>query len=198
MIEQRIVPVSTRRPAGAARRVAARLVRATQGPLLQPVFRARARTEVRRGCVILALLTGLLTMPSAACGHGVLHQVTQRETALLKAEYDDGEPMSYAEVKVYSPRDGKAAHQTGRTDRNGCFAFVPDCPGQWRILLDGGMGHLSEATFVVSESLAVEMDRQAGRAFSRWPGVVVGLGVIFGLSGFLFGLRMRRERRRTP
>jgi hypothetical protein len=56
------------------------------------------------------------------------------------------------------------------------------------------MGHLTEAVFVVNEVLAVTMERPAARAFSRWQGEVLGPSVIFGLSGFAFGLRMRRRR----
>jgi len=52
--------------------------------------------------VLIPLLMGLLATPSLASGHGVYHQVTRKEAVLVTAEYDDGEPMSYAEVKVTS------------------------------------------------------------------------------------------------
>jgi nickel transport protein len=134
-------------------------------------------------------------MPSLAFAHGVFHQVIQKEAVMVTAEYDDGEPMSYAEVKIYSPSGGEIAHQTGRTDKNGCFAFVPDSQGEWKITLDGGMGHLIETTFAVTEALRVEKDEQgSGRVFSKWQGIAVGLWIIFGSAGFMYGLRMHRLR----
>ncbi len=148
--------------------------------------------------VLIPFLMSLLAAPSLACAHGVFHQVTQKEAVLVSAEYDDGEPMSYAEVKITSPSGGKIAHQTGRTDRNGCFAFVPDCVGEWKVTIDGGMGHMVEAAVTVSEALLVQKEEGAGRIFSKWQGTAVGLGVIFGLAGSMYGLRMHRLRHASP
>jgi nickel transport protein len=157
--------------------------------------RATQRTRPAASRGFIPLLAGALAMPSLACAHGVFHQVAQGTAVLVTVEYDDGEPMSYAEVKIHPPSGGKVPHQTGRTDKNGCFAFVPDSQGEWRITLDGGMGHLIETTFAVSEALRVKKDEQgSGRVFSRWQGIAVGLGIIFGLAGFMYGLRVRGSR----
>jgi nickel transport protein len=59
----------------------------------------------------------------------------------LEFFYSDGEKMSYREVRVFSPRDEKFAAQTGRTDEAGRFAFVPDCPGEWRVIVRDEKGH---------------------------------------------------------
>ncbi len=159
---------------------------------------ASCRSRPTSSRVLIPLLMGLLAAPSLASGHGVYHQVTQKEAVLVTAEYDDGEPMSYAEVKVTSPSGGKVAHQTGRTDKNGCFAFVPDCEGEWKVTIDGEMGHLVEATVTVNETLLVQKNERVGGAPSKWQGIAVGFGIIFGLAGFMYGLRMHRLRHASP
>ena len=50
------------------------------------------------------------------------------EAWCITAQYDDGEFMSYAGVEVKAP-GSDIAFQTGRTDRNGCFVFLPDAQG---------------------------------------------------------------------
>jgi nickel transport protein len=136
--------------------------------------------------VIFLLTSGI------AYAHGVFHQITKKEAIVITAEHDDGEPMSYADVKVYSPGGEKIEHQNGRTDKNGRFAVVPDIPGEWKITIDGGMGHVINSTFAVDEALDVASKEKAGTACPKWHGIVTGLGVIFGLCGCFYYIRMRK------
>jgi len=117
--------------------------------------RSRRKAGSPASRTVIPLLVGLVAMPGMAAAHGVFHQVTRGEAVLVTAEYDDGDPMSCAEVKIHPPGEGKIAQQTGRTDRNGCFAFVPDVQGQWRVTIDGCMGHAVEATVTVDEAFKV-------------------------------------------
>lgn len=144
-------------------------------------------------CVVCFLMT-----TGIAWGHGMFHEIAGKEAVVVTAEYDDGEPMSYADVKIYSPAGGKIEHQNGRTDKNGCFAFVPDSPGQWRIIIDGDMGHVIDTTFAVDEALAVVNKQEAGQGYPRWQGILTGLSVIFGLCGFACYLRARKSLRSRP
>jgi hypothetical protein len=59
----------------------------------------------------------------------------------IEAIYDDGTPISYSEVKIFSPTDGETEFQQGLTDKNGRFVFYPDIKGKWKIVVDDGMGH---------------------------------------------------------
>ena len=54
-------------------------------------------------------------------------------------------------MKIYSPADTEEEFQTGRTDANGVFAFVPDTAGEWGFIVDDGMGHRKESTFLIPE-----------------------------------------------
>jgi len=140
----------------------------------------------------------LFTTPGILHAHGVFHRIERKEALVIAAEFDDGEPMSYADVKVLSPAGGKIEHQNGRTDRNGYFAFIPDQPGDWKITVDAGMGHVIDTRVSVNESFRVEQQERIGRPLSRWQGIVTGFGVIFGLTGFIHYFRARRSSSQLP
>ncbi len=95
----------------------------------------------------------VLCLPQAAFAHGTEGTVRQGGW-VIQARYAGGEPMSFAKVTVTAPQADKP-FQTGRTDQNGCFAFVPDVPGQWRLVADDEMGHrLTLTVEVPAASLA--------------------------------------------
>ncbi len=124
--------------------------------------------------------------PDLSFAHGMVHHFTQEEAVVIRAAYDDGEPMSYAAVKIYAPDNAKIEHQNGRTDKNGCFAFIPDAPGQWHLTIDGGMGHMITTDVTVDEDLALPAEpSEVSHQLPRFYGMAMGLSIIFGLTGFL-------------
>lgn len=141
----------------------------------------------------ILMLIFLFTTPGDASAHGSFSQIRKEEALVITSEYDDGEPMSYAEVKIYSPTGGKTAHQVGRMDKNGRFAFVPDGPGEWRVTVEDGMGHRTETSIGVDETQKVSEKEPVVKAPSKWQGVVSGLSIIFGLTGILFYFRARKS-----
>ena len=71
----------------------------------------------------------------------------------VKSQYDDGAPMSYADVKIFTP-EGKE-FQSGVTDKNGIFSFVPDSKGTWKIKIDDGMGHRIDKTIKINADFKI-------------------------------------------
>jgi nickel transport protein len=122
----------------------------------------------------------------------MFHEINRKETVVVSAEFDDGEPASYAQVKVYSPEGGEVEYQNGRTDRKGCFAFVPDRPGEWRIAIDAGMGHRITTAFVVNEVSEPPKKRDSVGPWPKWQGIVTGLSLIFGVCGLVMYRRAAR------
>lgn len=59
---------------------------------------------------------------------------------VVRCVFTSGEPAD-AEVLVYSPTEPDRIFQTLRTDLRGFASFVPDAPGDWRVVADDGMGH---------------------------------------------------------
>lgn len=98
----------------------------------------------------LAALIGLFLMPpQSALAHGTEGSIEKGGLVVL-AKYASGEVMSYAKVTITSPASEKP-FQTGRTDFNGKFAFVPDVPGKWRFVADDEMGHRLSLMIEVDE-----------------------------------------------
>jgi len=126
-----------------------------------------------------------------AHSHGIFQETTKKETVVIAVRYDDGEPASYAQVKISSPKGGNIEYQIGRTDKNGCFAFLPELPGRWRITIDDGLGHKIDTDFVVGDSPGIEKKAPV-TVCPRWHGVLTGLSLIFGISGLLMVFRMRK------
>ncbi|MFC1848682.1 hypothetical protein ACFL27_00615 [candidate division CSSED10-310 bacterium] len=122
-------------------------------------------------------------VPGGFCfGHGLQHTEIQGGVGLAVL-YDDGTPMSYCEVKVYSPADGETEFQQGLTDKNGRFLFYADVSGEWRITVDDGMGHLVQHQITVDPQLTVVPPAATG--YSRRQGTIIGLSLIFGIFGLI-------------
>lgn len=143
------------------------------------------------------LLLAIATVSEGQC-HGVEGTVEPVEGYCITAMYDDGELMSYAAVEIKAPR-AEIVFQTGRTDRNGRFMILPDKPGTWQAAVSDGMGHRLALDFEVT----TEGDNQpkdqsvapvsTGKT-SRTMKTIAGLSIIFGLCGFFYGWKARREK----
>ncbi|MCD6184244.1 MAG: carboxypeptidase regulatory-like domain-containing protein [Deltaproteobacteria bacterium] len=135
-------------------------------------------------------------LPILAHAHGVKGRISSGGIVVI-AEYDTGEPMSYARVKISAPA-AKLTFQSGRTDRNGRFCFFPDTPGEWKVVVDDEMGHRLEVPVSVNEAMKLETDEQTGRSaassLSKYEKALIGICIIFGISGVLFLWRGKKER----
>ena len=103
-----------------------------------------------------------------------------RGALFVKSYYDDGTPASFADVTVYGP--GEEEFITGITDKNGVFAFLPDTAGNWKAVIDDGMGHR------VVKNLALDQDLKVDPTYNMkdrpgFYGIVTGVSLIFGLWG---------------
>ena len=142
----------------------------------------------------LTIMTITALSPRLLYAHGMVHHFSREQATVIRAAYDDGEPMSYADVKIFGPGDTKFEHQNGRTDKHGCFAFVPDVPGQWRLTVDGGMGHMITTDVTVDENMALSVgSSDIPTRAPRLYGIAAGLGIIFGMTG-LFALFKSRKK----
>ena len=140
----------------------------------------------RKRMVLIVALAFLL--PSPLFAHGVKGSVKEGGL-VVTAQYDTGEAMSYARVKISAP-GAEFLFQSGRTDRNGRFCFFPDVAGDWQVVVDDKMGHRLEVNVPVDEAKELKTDKQAGgsaeSSMSRYEKALMGLSIIFGLSGILF------------
>ena len=141
-------------------------------------------------CIIICILA----IPVDGWTHGVRGRVDSGSGFLVEAEYDDSEPMSYANIEITASKEN-LPFQTGRTDRNGCFLFRPDNMGDWEVVVSDGMGHRLVLKVNVDESLNMSTSKNKQAAglkskrniLSRQTGAITGISIIFGICGSLFG-----------
>lgn len=134
------------------------------------------------------------TVPSCRA-HGLDGTVERTDGYCVTAQYDDGEPASYAAVEIKAP-DADIVFQKGRTDRNGRFMFQPDGPGRWQAIVQDGMGHRLPLNVEVGGDPGTPEQVHAGMPVSVAPpsrlgNILAGLAIIFGLCGFFYGWRAR-------
>ncbi len=104
----------------------------------------------------------------------------------VRCEYSNGDPVD-AEVLVYSPAEPAKIFQRLRTDLRGRASFVPDAPGDWRIVADDGLGHRAELELPVDNEGAA-----AGPSQQRAvPGPAISLAVVALVGGAWWLIRRR-------
>ncbi len=148
--------------------------------------------------VILAAL--MLTVGMAA--HDLQTSVEELPPfVVVNATYEGTEPASFIAVTVHPPASANIkadAFQTGRTDFEGKFVFRPTAPGEWRVVLDDEMGHRVELVAKVGGAGLAEASKvhPVGEGEGRGTGerFLIGLSVLFGVSGLLYGWMARRQK----
>jgi nickel transport protein len=105
---------------------------------------------LRRRFIPMAMFVGLTLLGGPAFAHGTGYRQSEEKPLSLEFYYSTGETMSYLETKVFSPKDDHFAFQSGRTDEAGRFAFTPNAPGLWRVVVRDEEGHLAEAKINVT------------------------------------------------
>ncbi|MBE9581935.1 MAG: hypothetical protein IMF18_09985 [Proteobacteria bacterium] len=148
-----------------------------------------------RWSTIFFLAVTFLPFPSLYA-HGVSGKI-DAGGVVVTGQYDTGEPMSYAKVKISAP-GARLTFQSGRTDRNGRFCFFPDAAGEWNVVVDDEMGHRLEVNVPVNEQIVWQEKEQSGETststLSRYQKALMGVCIIFGVSGIFFWWRGKKGR----
>lgn len=143
----------------------------------------------------------MLFAAAGAAAHGTgFRLVETRDARAVRCYYASGDPMAYAKVLVYGPEDRDTEHQNGRTDRAGSFAFLPDRPGKWRVIVNDGQGHRLEAKVPVAPSPVPDGAKVPGSGYEgdtgregstlKIVGALCGVSLIF---NFFFLVYSRRR-----
>ncbi len=116
---------------------------------------------------------------------GWTHQTyirTIEEAVVVKAYYDEANPMSSCRVEVTRPSDSSYL-LAGETDQQGIFAFLPEDDGLWVVTVSDGMGHRARIDIEVKDGGAVAEGDEPETG--RFNGLIVGVSIIFGLFGII-------------
>ena len=141
----------------------------------------------RMRSILIMLWVIFIFFPLNVYAHGVEGEVSSFAGGIVvTAKYDTGELMSYAKVEVYAA-DSKLKFQSGRTDRNGCFAFVPDVQGKWKVTVDDGIGHRLTMEISVDKTLKLKKTGASPDKVTLLPIKVrtfIGVLLIFSIWGW--------------
>lgn len=130
--------------------------------------------------ILLTMFILALSSVSLAYGHGVTYGVSDNYSVAVRFGYAGGEPMSYAETKVYGPESSAdVEYQNGRTDAAGLFAFVPNVAGKWRVVTRDSQGHKGSFEIVIEES---DVGLKAGNQNKEGIEESMLFKILFGLS----------------
>jgi hypothetical protein len=127
--------------------------------------------------------------------HGVTGVVREGRAVIAEIRYDDGEPFSYSQAKIYSPENRKVEYQNSRTDASGIVSFVPNRSGKWMIAVSDETGHGKELEYLVSET-----DNQQGNntwAMARRRKMIMSLLLIWAVTATSFYFMARKKLKRA-
>ena len=125
-------------------------------------------------------------------GHGA--QVTwtmEGDSIHIRALFDDGQPMTGAQVTVFSGAAPSVAYQTGLTDDEGTFAFLPDAEQStdWDVQVRKA-GHGD----IIHFSLTEESDTTPQKkGFSILQIILMSLCVVWGFIGTALFFASKRK-----
>jgi nickel transport protein len=120
---------------------------------------------MKRLIITLIVTLAVFVIPVPADAHGVritytLDEQTGEITVL--AEFDTGERMDDAQVAIFAPDDLVNPWQTGTTDENGEYTFMPDyaIEGTWDVQVrKAGHGGLVNIPLDANMAPATDVDR---------------------------------------
>lgn len=108
------------------------------------------------------LFLSLLIISGQLWAHGLEVDVTYKApVVILKAIYDDHEAIAGAKTLIHPPDYAENIYQSGITDINGLFSFIPDAPGKWIVEIDDESGHKIKETVAVDASFFTEKTTQS-------------------------------------
>jgi nickel transport protein len=146
--------------------------------------------------IALLLFSMVLLSASALYAHTVNYDVQQKGIA-VRIFYAAEDPASYSEYEVIGPGD-ELPHQTGRTDRNGFVAFVPDRQGIWKVKVLGESAHgFHGVTTEITVDKDLNLESFKKPLAATYTKLVTGISLIIGIFG-LYALISSRKRLKNP
>jgi len=137
---------------------------------------------------LLALVIVLcMVLVPAASAHRV-HLREQITDVQIKTWYGGGDPMAYANIEIYSIRDGQEKlYLEGKADENGLYHFTPELgTSSYRVVAEA-TGHKGELEFDMNAGSQPE-----NAELPLYLNVLVGFGFLAGIGGIAAYLSARK------
>jgi nickel transport protein len=124
--------------------------------------------------------------------HTVNYEVQQKGMA-VRIFYTAKDPASYSECEVYGPGD-TLPHQTGRTDKNGFVAFVPERAGLWKLKVLGESIHgFHGVTIELNVDQNLNLESFSKPLVATSTKLVTGISLIIGVFGIFAFIKSRKR-----
>ena len=115
----------------------------------------------------------------------------QKQAIEVKATYDDGTPMSKAQVVIYAPDNPAIPWLKGKTDEEGKFNFIPssDVSGNWDIKIrQSGHGNIISIPWQTDQPTAVVESQEnisdfADSSYTPMQKIVMAASGVWGFVG---------------
>ncbi|MGF1496582.1 MAG: carboxypeptidase-like regulatory domain-containing protein [Elainellaceae cyanobacterium] len=105
------------------------------------------------------LLVAAVGWSPRAAAHKTELEYRKTQAVQVEAAYGGGQPMGNAQVTVYAPNNPAEAWQTGMTDEQGRFTFVPNQSGTWEVRVrKAGHGNFLTVSVEEGETSAAEAE----------------------------------------
>jgi nickel transport protein len=165
------------------------------------------RSQMHKYLLLCIILIFIISTESSA--HDVTVEITKSyPSVIVRASYFQAEPLSYAEVMIFSPESDVVEYQYGRTDKSGFFAFVPNSRGDWKITVDDEMGHFKETVVSIADDFFTGEEATAIIAHTNHRSsihdlqplykIIFGLALILGITGIFYWFKARQVLERKP
>jgi len=154
----------------------------------------------------ILLICVLMGMTGLAFAHGVHVELRpQSPFVVVNSAYSGGNVLVHALVRVDCTGADEKEFQSGRTDARGNFVFQPDQAGEWVVTIDDERGHRKKAAISLDEGFfnpapqeqpAITKPEIVEKKVPFVPltiKILLGLGLIFGLTGFFYGLKAKQK-----
>ena len=144
----------------------------------------------------LALVGAWFTIALAQAHGTTIELTTEADRVAIHALYENGEPMSLAQIIVYAADNPREAWLTGEADEEGRYSFAVDTgiSGSWAISIRTA-GHGELLHFDVSRNGRITVD-QATERTPLQTGLMAG-GVIAVLGGVAWFFSRPRQKAAT-
>ncbi len=147
---------------------------------------------------IILYLVLFLCSSATVMAHAINFETSVRPpVVVVNAYFTATSPVGEALVEIFAPGN-EQPYQTGRTDKSGNFAFLPDRSGEWSLKIDDERGHIDMVVVAVQDSFfdaasLVDTSKVSPeKGLSNLYRVLIGLALIFGLTGVIYGLKAKQ------
>ncbi len=139
-------------------------------------------------------LLAIILIPERTLAHGANIEYKETSAITIEAKYDDGTPMTNAQVVVYAPSDRTTPWLKGTTNDIGSFTFVPDRDpqniGNWDVKVrQSGHGDITSIPITAGKLTKVTHNQahnhllSAGAGYSSSQKMVMAAAVGWGFLG---------------